>query len=855
MAEETLSRDEYSPGATHHGFRGSVGPQPGANAFERLHSSPAKTQQASDSDTQATFQRTPPGESSDPSLIIPVGVEFPIHNDREHQLEQNDQSIRLFPRLPTPTSPSLTETSVGDLERYASVIAKPPQAKIKHGRWGTIGAWGSFVLIGGCISILAVFTFIAFLWFGGGLDREAVGASRLWQNIVLSGRIGQAITLSSLLLRIVVSAQAASCTSLLAALFLEKRAVPISYLPHFSIARGTNDGPRALLQMVIGSSTRHMLFTLEALLMLVLALAALGLQFSSTILLSDLRNAPIATDPKPTALKTTLSDTAQLAYMDNVADNPVLAIYGEALSNVTVEPDDWGLSDTGLKQRALLPLDYAENRTMVRSYQGSATIGNSRVACMPPTIHGSAVPDPEVDGTVFTGRAQGTLDYNGSFRAAARDSAIPSCLESKCEPLLLDCSVPALVSGSRVPQSSICIIGAVGGDYWPRADGPSWKTSDAPWANRSSIYLILSTNMGKTEWETFQTTPLISIQKYGEWTSYELLPMRYVNISMCFAGFNFVDANVSMATTASLSEPQESWVVPEANGGNTRLSRQFLGADLNHQTPEERGILTLNNPEVVPKSDYSILSGNQTNNQYKINVLEWSTYMRVTNTLNQVENGQAAHATSIMACLFCSTVGVSQNPLIAAILTDIISQTNRAALIMDSWILMVMQAVYYEIHQFLDVTEEVQIGFTRAAEAPGRCWDENGCRGFIAVSALIFIHIVCVASITSLYLSQTRYSRLGNIWHTVSQLQCAELGGVLRESNNAKDDEISKLLKDSSGDHLMRIDLSADGSRIEAVKFEGDPNVLSKKHHSSTENRLRPSHFFRNIFSRRRKDA
>ncbi len=64
---------------------------------------------------------------------------------------------------------------------------------------------------------------------------------------------------------------------------------------------------------------------------------------------------------------------------------------------------------------------------------------------------------------------------------------------------------------------------------------------------------------------------LVPTNEYDEWMSYELLPTRYVNISMCFAAFDFVDANVSMATVTTLSGLKENCVIPELNGLNTKL--------------------------------------------------------------------------------------------------------------------------------------------------------------------------------------------------------------------------------------------------------------------------------------------
>ncbi|KAJ8120078.1 hypothetical protein ONZ43_g3122 [Nemania bipapillata] len=360
-------------------------------------------------------------------------------------------------------------------------------------------------------------------------------------------------------------------------------------------------------------------------------------------------------------------------------------------------------------------------------------------------------------------------------------------------------------------------------------------------------------------WGAVQPSNLVQTTKDNEWMTYEITPMHYVNISMCFVGFNVVDANVSMTASAPLFEPKENWVSPESMGGSTRLYRRLLGTDLEYQSHGERGILTLDNPGAVPISDFSTSTDPQTASTYRVNAIELKVYSLLTNNLAQASpeayaNGSLSD-TSFTACAFCNAYGINLNPQMDAVFTDTINHTRRAALSMDSWVFMMIQAAYSDILQFFDKSEAVNISSTSLVQAPGDCTNEKECQGFLAVLALVLVYTLCVVCITALYLTKTRYSKHGQIWHSISQLQCDELGGILREANEARDCDIEKLVKDSSRDHLMKIGISTDGSRIEAVKFKDDPNTLSANHSILTKMTTTAHKLFRNPFTNRKNDA
>ena len=160
--------------------------------------------------------------------------------------------------------------------------------------------------------------------------------------------------------------------------------------------------------------------TMECLLGLLLFLETAGLQFSSTILLSDTYASNIAGDVaimdlpsfvSPNQLRTT---TTQHLYR---LQEPSFSIYGERKANITSMPNLDGLSDTGIVERVLLPIANAEDRKAVRTYEGGAVVLSSRVACMRPKLQDfqfGASAWEEHEGSDF-GELNATLDYDISL--------------------------------------------------------------------------------------------------------------------------------------------------------------------------------------------------------------------------------------------------------------------------------------------------------------------------------------------------------------------------------------------------------------------------------------------------------
>lgn len=110
--------------------------------------------------------------------------------------------------------------------RVQTSAVSPPQGRSILPLKQSLGLSGSIVIVAGTVGLLGVFAFLTFLWVGYGSKSEAANATWAWRQIVLRGYMEQVITLAALVLTFIVSLQAAVCTSMAAALILEKWSVP-----------------------------------------------------------------------------------------------------------------------------------------------------------------------------------------------------------------------------------------------------------------------------------------------------------------------------------------------------------------------------------------------------------------------------------------------------------------------------------------------------------------------------------------------------------------------------------------------------------------------------------------------------
>lgn len=674
--------------------------------------------------------------------------------------------------------------------------------------------------------VLAALSFLMFLWFGYGPVPEAAKASQAWRHITLNNWMAQAITLASLALRIAVSVQTTTCTSMIAALFLERHRTRRSQVPWLSVMRSINDGPLKLIQVILSPRSFAVFGYIELWSVILMAVVTLLLQFSSTILLSDLRDFVIVGDVNNTQFPGLFSVTndnfsVTIASAGYLNYPPVYAIFGEAQSGFNASPDTHGLSHTGLLQRGLLPLPERDERTSVRKFDGNAMVMNSKVACVRPQIDARYYSEGDELVYNFYGVLEGRLKYASSLRDA-QVSAESLCDSPECQEAPFSCYLPSTYAGW---QSNYCFVGSVGGQDWGWGLNSKWDPSDEPWSRHSSMALVFSTNMRIEDWsdETLNN-PLPDGSPNGEWESYEIKPGRFVNATLCFPAFHMGRNRVSMTASSSLREPSTNWSLTSIENHSTGDIQKYMGASTPQGSHGDRGIMDMRILGIPDDGPPSNPAHAMFQDDFEPSPMNITAAAMTPATLETTIYGELSSFTYInstrAACYECGGIGWTTNIEVGLLFNDIITQTGRAGYAFQSLITLLSAEVYNSYLESLDLLQEGQMTTTTISQAPGSC-SRNGCPGFLLVTALIVVHLLYVAAITIMYIKRVQYSRYGSIWHTISQLVSKELKDTMEQGNDASDKRMNNSMKKEGNESLLQLGRSENG-RIEVSKYSAE---------------------------------
>ncbi|KAI1754133.1 hypothetical protein F4782DRAFT_539362 [Xylaria castorea] len=732
----------------------------------------------------------------------------------------------------TVTMQSSSTTIYGDtthIEQPQSTLRPDPPSPIYqsevsiYGRLPlneSLGRTELITILGGAILILGIIAFLSLLWFGYGDEPEAADAPWIWRYIVLNDWMTKAITILSLVLRSIVSLQVALCTSMTAALVLEKRATRKSDVAYLSISRSVSDGPRRVVQLLFFSRSWSVLRYLELWLISLLTLVVLALQFSSTLLLSDLHDYVVVGDVESRSVANFGAfsgfDDSSIDYINRGSDRntPTYAIFGEEASSYNVTPTPSGFSDTGLIRRGYLPFKGSQSRTSVRKYRGSTLVTNFRTVCVPPQIEGQVRTKEEPYTSL--GHIVGTVNYGQSIRRALEGTG-PLCNSEGCESVPFDCSVPGSILNNSA-QSNLCFIETVGRtaetlfNLAPRELLQNINLEGEPWSINSTMHLVFRSSISILDWdEAMDKLPIPPGNITGEWNRIEIVNGQFVDISLCFSRLYIQPRYVNMIAQKPTHELVVMWDGFTVEHDTAAISA-FVSANSPLKPPSDRGLMDM---DILRKLDSSASDIN-TPEGLSATILQKTIITIVTNDL---------FPDSISGCIFCYDYSVSTSSEFALLFTDVIESTGRAAVAVHSYITLNAAVGYDIVLEAFNVPELVEIAATTSARTPGPC-SEYRCSGFISVTTLLGVHLIIVAAITALYIIQVRYSRLSNTWHAISQLIGDELDDVLTQSNNAMDKSISNALKSDGRDDFVRLGLTSGSTRVQVLKCTEDGQKL-----------------------------
>ncbi|KAG8161128.1 hypothetical protein KVR01_009392 [Diaporthe batatas] len=283
--------------------------------------------------------------------------------------------------------------------------------------------------------------------------------------------------------------------------------------------------------------------------------------------------------------------------------------------------------------------------------------------------------------------------------------------------------------------------------------------------------------------------------KSGEWHTYQIFPTMTLNVSLCFAGLHTDVYNVSMSNpTGDPKEPEVRWE-PIHRDDAAEAGQNFMGAAVSGISAGERGILSI--------SEFTRPHGFKAEDVHDSSNTLWigpSSFIGMF----------AQSGASWIMCTLCTLFGWAVPPDIAALFSRTIHTTGRPSWAIQSFLTTYTQSWYAQFLPELDVAADIDATFSTQARIP-RYWG-----GLIAALVMNMVNLVCVWIIAVLYVVRTRYSRQGNVWHTVSQMMSEDTRIILEQSNKVKDNEVKKALK--SDDYLVFIGIPAGSDRISVLR-------------------------------------
>ncbi|KUI72581.1 hypothetical protein VM1G_08638 [Cytospora mali] len=690
-------------------------------------------------------------------------------------------------------------SSVGDSKissYYAGTkAADDPTGKVQ----GRLGTWGRTVIILGWIIEVVILAFLLFLWNGEGTASGGQRASTFWRWIMLNQLASQSATLSAMILQ----------NTLVAALMLEARDVRVSDVPRFSVLRAINGGPLSIAEP-LASSPRKFFRSWPAFLILLLYISTLAVQFSSTILVTDFRQTSLleySTQRRVNALSTTPdlleSPTNATEYMAQAWEMAPTSFPPFAEQVVESPLELKGLSDTGNIKRAFLPFT-TQGRQGLREYQGAAVTYKSRVACSRPTVEGS-LQFKLAAGSYFP-RIRGNVTW-ASEEAFANFSCSQG--ETLCT-RAFDCPVPYAVNNSNLTSilseqpTSLCLFNET-----DQTSGLHTTFSD--------IFLVLNSETNYQDWLDFNVSNQTNtLGRYDgpsfsrgltlssdEWVEYGFGPVAKINMTVCQNTIIMGFENITAAATVDLEEPTlnyNSFARVWETGDVLELMN--IGSISN----TTRGIMKISDTSAYTEADLGSMMQGSFNHDWLSTQIHYGADIFVNQfnhlVLNRIKGGvlnsEGAENYSVYFCSHCYMDGdlTDPHPLLSVIFHAILNKTGSVAPAMQSVLFLMAQNQYYSSFSGFDFGENSTMVYSKTVNIPQE-WN-----GITAVAAIVSLNVSCVAMITWLFMRRTRYSKYGDIWHTVAQILSPDLRHLLERASRATDKQLKKSLEEAGSEDV-----------------------------------------------------
>ena len=286
-----------------------------------------------------------------------------------------------------------TATTVEQKPEQSSLANNPddlnPQSTAPQSHsYGSRSIWKRFakvtaVLLAGDLVLLLAIVYLSFLWNG-------TVKTHLWKRVILADWAATSVAITAVFVRAVVTIHTGVNVSVVSLAVLRRGAL-LPDVPRLSSMRHSPTSALWLSKTLISGVSQHIDPLLLGLSLLLTALTTL-LQFSSTLLISDLSTWPLESDAVETSFRILANDSYdqnrlyENFYTDALASYaPSYPVFAEARRD-QAKLTDPSFDDTGPTLRALLPISTENNRSSLQYFEGNTSLYDARWICAQPNI-------------------------------------------------------------------------------------------------------------------------------------------------------------------------------------------------------------------------------------------------------------------------------------------------------------------------------------------------------------------------------------------------------------------------------------------------------------------------------------
>ncbi|KAN0115272.1 hypothetical protein V8E51_004816 [Hyaloscypha variabilis] len=712
----------------------------------------------------------------------------------DHKNEENQVNLVAIPLL--------TVSERASLPQAASVgrpLSRDSPTTSSSSPWTRTGTIAMLTLIISILIVAAAICFLYFLWYG-------TPDNLTWRLIVMSNRVSPTITLTSTVLRTAIALQGGVCLSMLAAIALEKSAIPLPSVGSVSLMRAGGDkglipvltnfvwplfrwGPRLGLEQLILPTVLLVLTTMTV------------SQFISTALVSDVAIRPLPSYNKTVSIAYDISydpKTGESNYTGVAAKSPWEASL-PALWPMFAEYSDApfvqdNVSDTGRSLRAFLPLG-AQERQQLRNYTGKSFVFDSRVTCQQPVFTGLASEADTgytyVGGLVAPTMSTPRLDAPGAVPFA--HYSFPDVWE------IYELYESGLWSGTanggavkRQPQESLIPRNFSGGLVSEFREFPP-----SPGQNKSGAAFLLSYLESRVP---ITPGPEFVSQFIGYDGDGDSNTTYYA--TLCYTSLDFADRWINAYGDVNRTEPAFTWLAGNGSSdgyGNYNITAVATQLDTGYgslplPSPEKRDILRIQGPV-----NWSAPQSDQPSNDGPSDVpivrswppaLPWLTsHLHIYNPDTDNTDGMVQLGNYTVSLGVGGSYGygsdfdlqapeISTDAWLGALFSYLL-ETRSSSVALQGVITSLVGIDYYSyLSQFDKIDNVSMVSFVNSNTPGGEFGQRRTATppGLTTVTVLSVVHTVLVTVVAVRFWSQTTSSRLGDTWQAIAQVALSDIG-------------------------------------------------------------------------------